>query len=711
MLIDSAHEEEIRVAIVDGEKLDKFDFESPSKAQTKGNIYLAKIARVEPSLQAAFVDYGSERHGFLSFSEIHPDYFQIPVGDRQDLEDHMKNALAALLTEAGDTAEGLNPKEISRLRYQFYRRYKIQEVIKKRQIVLIQVVKEERGNKGAAVTTYLSLAGRYCVLLPNTAKGSGISRKITNQADRVKLKKIVSDFQIENGSTVIRTAGIGHSKAEITKDFNYLKKMWDEIRETTIKSTAPCLVQEEASIIKRAIRDLYSRDVESIFVEGEEGYKTAKTFIKKLIPSHTKKVRLYEDKKVPLFTKFKVNDQINQIYSARVELPSGGYLIINTTEALISIDVNSGKATHERNISETALRTNLEAAVEIARHCRLRDLAGLIVVDFIDMVEKRDNIQVERCLREALRNDKAKIQVGSISSFGLLEFSRQRLRPSITDANMVICPHCEGAGFTWSEESTAIRILRKIEETLATLACPRITVTLSKEAAQYLINNKRSFISGIEERMNSRVILKIDGSIPISDFKIEQIPQIIAPEEGEASQDKGQSTGKAENDVIKSDEYNSSNKDQLKDNNKRQSAPNFSKNNISGKSNYSPKKEFTQESSTDFSATSLNEKSKKKGEYFYKRKRNNTVANSGPERQVSIAEWGGVGGTKKEKALFPSENEFASQGPADTNLKNGNNTSLEQKKTFDAQPLEEQTKGRVKEKRIGWWQKLLQKPE
>ncbi|MDR1982692.1 MAG: ribonuclease E/G [Holosporaceae bacterium] len=533
MLIDSAHWEEIRVAVVDGEKLDKFDFEIPSKAHIKSNVYLAKIVRVEPALQAAFVDYGNDRHGFLSFSEIHHDYFQIPIGDRQDFDNHIQNAISSLLAESGESIEELDPKEVAKLRYQFYRRYKIQEVIKKRQIVLVQVTKEERGNKGAALTTYIALAGRYCVLMPNTPRGSGVSRKIINPSDRSKLKKIVADLPIENGSTVIRTAGVGHSKAEIIKDFSYLKKTWDEIRETTVKSTAPCLIHEEANIIKRAIRDLYSRDVESILVEGENGYKIAKSFIKKLMPSHSKKVKLYEDKKLPLFNKFKINDQINQIYSTRVNLPSGGYLIINTTEALISIDVNSGKSTRERNIAETALKTNLEAANEIARQCRLRDLAGLIVVDFIDMTEKRDNAQVERCLRDALREDKAKIQVGSISNFGLLEFSRQRLRSSIADANTTICSHCNGSGFIWSSESTAIQILRKIDETLAIMNASELEVTLSADVALYLMNNKRSFISNMEERTNSKIIFKIDNTILASDFKIEQTMQQITKEKSD----------------------------------------------------------------------------------------------------------------------------------------------------------------------------------
>jgi ribonuclease E len=512
--------EEIRVAVVDGEKLDKFDFETPSKAQIKGNIYLAKIIRVEPSLQAAFVDYGGERHGFLSFSEIHHDYFQIPVGDRKELEERIQSAMAARTEESVD--DEMDPREISRLRYQFYRRYKIQEVIKKRQIMLVQVTKEERGNKGAALTTYISLAGRYCVLMPNMSKGSGVSRKVVNPADREKLKALVAKLYIENGSTVIRTAGIGRSKLEIKKDFDYLKKLWDEIREITLKSTAPCLIYEEANIIKRAIRDLYSRDVESIIVEGEEGYKIAKNYIKKLMPSHAKKVVQYTDTKVPLFSKYKINEQVNQIYSTRVDLPSGGYLVINTTEALISIDVNSGRATRERNIAGTAFKTNIEAAMEIARQCRLRDLAGLIVVDFIDMEEKRNNAQVERVMRESLREDKAKIQLGSISHFGLLEFSRQRMRSSIADANMITCPHCNGCGIIWSDESIALQILRKIEEACFAMDLSEVTVTLSSDVALYLLNNKRTFIASIEQR-GLKINFIIDPSIAAADFKITQV--------------------------------------------------------------------------------------------------------------------------------------------------------------------------------------------
>lgn len=548
MLIDSAHLEEIRVAVVDGDKLDKFDFASPSKVQIKGNIYLGKIVRVEPSLQAAFVDFGGDKHGFLSFSEIHHDYFQIPVSDRDELEARIQEAMAAHTADEGEADEEIDSKEISRLRYQFYRRYKIQEVIKKRQIVLVQVTKEARGVKGAALTTYISLAGRYCVLMPNMSKGSGVSRKISNPKDRMKMRKIVSELNIENGSTVIRTAGVGHTKLEIKKDFEYLKKLWDEIRGITLKSTAPSLIYEEANIIKRAIRDLYSRDIESIVVEGTSGYKFTKDLVRKLIPSHAKKVKLYDDKKIPLFSKFNINEQVNQIYSTRVDLPSGGYLIINPTEALVSIDVNSGKSTRARDIAGTAIKTNLEAAVEIARQCRLRDLAGLIVVDFIDMEDKRSNAQVERCLREALREDKARIQVGAISGFGLLEFSRQRLRSSIADANMVTCPHCNGTGSVWSDESIALQILRKIEETCMALDLSEVSVTLSTDVALYLLNNKKDFISSIEKR-GLKIRFSIDPTIAAADFKIAHVMKPVTEEDEsqQATEEKISERGNSQN--------------------------------------------------------------------------------------------------------------------------------------------------------------------
>lgn len=525
MLIDAAHSEEVRIAVVSDGKLDRFDFESRSKAQVKGNIYLAKVIRVEPSLQAAFVDYGGNRHGFLGFSDIHYDYFQIPVADRQVLEMHLKNAVDSAKNpdESGESKEEFDEQAMARIRRLFYKRYKIQEVIKKRQIMLVQVTKEERGNKGAALTTYISLAGRYCVYMPNTPRGSGISRKINKRDDRDRLKKVVSDLDVDHGSVVIRTAGIGHTKTEIKKDFNYLKSVWDEIRETTMQSTAPCLIHEEANVIKRAIRDMYTKDVDSIVVEGENGYKIARNFMKGLMPSHVKKIKFYRDSNVPLFAKYKLNEQINQIYSTRVDLPSGGYLVINNTEALVAIDVNSGRATRERNIAETALKTNLEAAAEIARQCRLRDLGGLIVVDFIDMAEKKNNTQVEMFMNSVLKQDNAKIQVGSISNFGLLEFSRQRMRPSIVDANMIICPHCRGTGLLMSEESQALHLLRRIEETSISGNYKEIVVTASTGMSMYILNNKRSFIAAIEDHTNLKIRFIADTRLADNDFTINPV--------------------------------------------------------------------------------------------------------------------------------------------------------------------------------------------
>lgn len=602
MLIDAAHPEETRVAVIDGSKLDKYDFTSSAKVQIKGNIYLGKIVKVEPSLQAAFVDFGGNKHGFLSFTEIHHDYFQIPIGDREELKARIQEAMAARAEESKDNDgdDEIDSREISRLRYQFYRRYKIQEVIKKRQIVLVQVTKEARGVKGAALTTYISLAGRYCVLMPNMAKGNGVSRKISSSKDRQKMKKIVSELSIENGSTVIRTAGVGHTKLEIKKDFEYLKNLWDEIRDKTLHSIAPSLIYEEANIIKRAIRDFYTREIESIVVEGDQGYKFAKDLVKKLMPSHAKKVKLYEDQKLPLFSKYHINEQVNQIYSTRVDLPSGGYLVINTTEALVSIDVNSGKATRARDISGTAIKTNLEAAVEIARQCRLRDLAGLIVVDFIDMDEKRDNVQVERCLREALRDDKARIQVGPISNFGLLEFSRQRLRSSIADTNMICCPHCNGTGVIWSDESIALQILRKIEETCMAVDLCEVNVTLSTEVALYLLNNKKEFIRSIEER-GLKVKFSIDHAIATADFRIAHIERSAGNEtsrneEGEEHSDRYKIKNEKKG---KSNQANQSNQSSNSNSNKFSDKSGFDQKSSSNQSDQCAAKQSQQASGTD----------------------------------------------------------------------------------------------------------------
>lgn len=709
ILIDSAHSEEVRTALVVDGKLDKFDFETRLKTQVKGNVYLAKVIRIEPSLQAVFVDYGGNRHGFLSFSEIHHDYFQIPVDDRQELETHIQNAIAAHVAETGQSEEEIDQREISKLRYQFYRRYKVQEVIKKRQIMLIQVTKEERGNKGAAVTTYISLAGRYCVLMPNTPKGSGVSRKITNHKDRTKLKKIVTGLNIENGSVVIRTAGIGHTKTEITKDFNYLVGIWNEIRETTLKSTAPCLIHEEANVIKRAIRDMYTKEVDSVLVEGEEGYKIAKAFMKGLMPSHARKVKLYDDKNAPLFSKYKLNEQINQIYSTRVDLPSGGYLIINTTEALIAIDVNSGKSIRERNIAETALKTNLEAAVEVARQCRLRDLAGLVVVDFIDMEERKDNIQVEKCLREALKNDKAKIQLCPISNLGLLEFSRQRLRASIADANTVICPHCRGTGFMWSDESMALQVLRKIEEACGVPEFKEICVHLPSGIAIYILNNKRSFISEIEARGNLKISFKIDNSIAAADFRIEQILKPVIThtdddEEVDSPKEKVeiQNKEKAETSKNQRKKANSTKKD-WKKNSEEQSEISLEEN---------TKKEIETPPTKN-----LEERPQQKKPIKIRRFKSDKISIKKTPESSNVEENTAVISEQKPGDLKPSEEPEIKEGKVDIDTTIQLDEYRKEMAVKVAQSYMDPGIANdipndiLKRKKRGWWQKLLKKPE
>ena len=534
MLIDATHAEETRVVILRGKRLEAFDFESASKRQLKGNIYLAKVTRVEPSLQAAFVDYGGNRHGFLAFNEIHPDYYQIPVEDRQALleaeaqqatEDAARDDEAAANLEAsadleepdeenddddenvvGDDLDGSDAlDEVPRPRARPKRSYKIQEVIKRRQILLVQIVKEERGNKGAALTTYLSLAGRYCVLMPNTARGGGISRKISNQVARSKLKRIVSDLSLPDGmGVIVRTAGMNRTKTEIKRDFEYLVRVWDEVRENTLVSTAPTLVYEEANLVKRTIRDHYSKEIDEILVDGEAGYRTAKDFMRSMQPSHAKKVQLYRGR-VPLLHRYQVEQQLDQMHSNIVQLKSGGYIVLSPTEALVAIDVNSGRSTKEHNIEETALKTNLEASEEIARQLRLRDLAGLIVIDYIDMGESKHCRQVERRLKESLKIDRARLQVGRISSFGLLEMSRQRLRPSLFEASTVPCAVCAGTGFVRSTESTVLHVLRTIEEEGIRAKTAALTVKVPLAVAIYILNQKRDALIEIERRYGMRV--------------------------------------------------------------------------------------------------------------------------------------------------------------------------------------------------------------
>jgi ribonuclease E len=540
MLIDASHQEETRVAIVSGQHLEDFDVEVESRRQLRGNIYLAKVTRVEPSLQAAFVDYGGNRHGFLAFSEIHPDYYQIPVADREALVAEQQeaeaeaiekvetkidvdteaagNKVSSVETVGGDEADDVevNRPIISR------RRYKIQEVVKRRQILLIQVVKEERGSKGAALTTYLSLAGRYCVLMPNTARGGGISRKITNLPDRKRLKKILSDLDIPGVMAVIvRTAGQKRSKAEIKRDYEYLIRLWESLREVTLESMAPCLVHEEGNLIKRSIRDLYNKEIGEIIIDGDIGYRTAKDFMKLLIPSHTKRVQPFKETGKQLFQHFHVESQLDSMHSPEARLKSGGYIVINPTEALVSIDVNSGRATRGRNIEETALKTNLEASDEIARQLKLRDLAGLIVIDYIDMEVSRNQTKVELRLKEAMRSDRARIQIGRISPFGLLELSRQRMRPSLIETSSDPCPHCEGTGIRRSDDSAALHLLRAIKEEALKKNGEKITVYTPTQVALHIFNNQRDILAEIEENNKISITFENDDTLIPPSYRLE----------------------------------------------------------------------------------------------------------------------------------------------------------------------------------------------
>ncbi|HUW79928.1 MAG TPA: Rne/Rng family ribonuclease [Acidocella sp.] len=610
LLIDASHAEETRVVVLDGNRLEDFDVETANRKQIKGNIYLAKVIRVEPSLQAAFVEYGGNRHGFLAFGEIHPDYYQIPVADRKrllaqqaedaaeeesraetevtaaperetaqpleikpieilaapppdeaaeampesDAAEDEANATEITATEAeqpeatqveqvdgteivdaeqeaatpppeslgGDGDDAAEERE-RRQRQRFLRNYKIQDVIHRRQIMLIQVVKEERGNKGAALTTYLSLAGRFSVLMPNSPSGGGVSRKITSVADRRRLKEAMAELDVPEGmGLIVRTAGANRPKPEIKRDCEYLLRLWDDIRERTMESTAPALIYEEASLIKRTIRDVYTRDVEEVLVDGEEGFKAAHDFMRMLMPSHAKKVQLWTEGQ-PLFAKHQVEAQLDAMLNPIVQLRSGGYIVINQTEALVAIDVNSGRSTRERSIEDTALRTNLEAAEEAAKQLRMRDLAGLIVIDFIDMESRKNNAAVERKLKDSLKNDRARIQVGSISHFGLMEMSRQRLRPSLAEASLVLCPHCAGMGHIRSPESAALHILRAIEDEGAKFRAAEIAVVLPPEIAFYLFNHKRERLSAIETRYAMRVLFTPDAAMTGTSFRIEKI--------------------------------------------------------------------------------------------------------------------------------------------------------------------------------------------
>ncbi|MDI2090561.1 Rne/Rng family ribonuclease [Commensalibacter oyaizuii] len=523
MLIDASYKEETRIVILDGNCIEEYDVESAAKKQLKGNIYLAKIIRIEPSLQAAFVDYGGNRHGFLAFSEIHPDYYQIPIADRKELlalqKSEKTNNDDVIDDDDKDIIE-LNSEE-ERPIPNILKNYKIQEVIHRRQILLVQVVKEERGNKGAALTTYLSLAGRYCVLMPNSLRGGGISRKITSSSERRRLKDIIDELDIPaHMGMIIRTAGAQCPKADALKDGEYLLRLWDEIRDRTMKAIAPTLIYEDSSLLKRAIRDIYTSDISEILIDGEDGWNIARDYMRALMPQNIRKLHLWRDQKQSLFSHYKVEKLIDQMLSPTVQLKSGGYLVINQTEALVAIDVNSGRSIKERDLEETALRTNQEAADEVVRQLRLRDLAGLIVIDFIDMENKKHNYMVERRLKSALHKDRARIQVGSISSFGLLEMTRQRLRPSIAEFAFTPCHHCNGTGVIRTTENECLHILRQIDEEARKSKPGILTVqTSSHEIAFYILNQKRNWLLNIENKYKIQIILEIDSSLQASQIQ------------------------------------------------------------------------------------------------------------------------------------------------------------------------------------------------
>ena len=522
ILIDATHSEETRVAITENNVLEDFEVESITKKEIKGNIYLAKVIRVEPSLQSAFVEYGGVKHGFLPFSEIHPDYFQIPIEDKKallinssDEEDEDENPNETGVETFSEDEDEIAEKQAEEKRKLLLKKYKIQEVIKSGQILLIQVEKEERGNKGAAITTYISLAGRYCVLMPNSNKRVkyGVSRKIPFGEERKELKNILKDLPIADGMTVIaRTAGCNRTYKDILGDYNYLINLWNEIRKTTLASTAPALIHEEGDLLRRTIRDMYKPDVDEVLIEGDEGYKQAIDFAKQIGFDEIKKIKKYNEK-APLFIENKIEAQLEAVQNPIVKLPSGGYLVINPTEALTAIDVNSGRATKERNIEETALKTNIESAIEIGRQLRLRDMGGLVVVDFIDMTDPKHNQAVEQKMREALKKDRAKVQMAKLSQFGLMEISRQRLRPSFLEVGHKVCPHCLGTGFVPSVQTASINLLRHIEEELLKKATKRIYVAVSSDVALYTLNQKRDDLLELEERYDTSIIINGDDNI------------------------------------------------------------------------------------------------------------------------------------------------------------------------------------------------------
>lgn len=568
ILVDASYKEEVRVAVIENKKVQEYDYEFAARPQLKGNIYLAKITRVEPSLQAAFIDYGNEKHGFLPFSEIHPSYFNIPVSDRENVKKDLKDASDEIV----DNFQAITPPDLSDIQddeeindasdikddnqevlksdiaeeklvdhinnfedeiedessedkqHQIYLKYKIQEVIKKNQVILVQTTKEERGNKGASFTSFISLAGRYCVLMPNSNKQGGISRRIVDMQKRNRLKRIIDSLNLPEGvSVILRTAGEVRNKGEIKRDYDYLVRLWNNIREHTIAAKAPTFIHAESDVIKRAIRDVFDSNTSEIIVQGEEAFRTIRDFTKKLIPMGETRIKNYKEK-TPLFHKYNIEEQISSLYGQIVTLESGGYLVINATEALTSIDVNSGRSTSERNIEETALKTNVEAAKEVAIQIKLRDISGLVVIDFIDMMDYHNRKTVERIFKDALKSDRARIQVSNISPFGLVEMSRQRLRSSFTDSRTVACSHCAGKGRVREAEINALIVLRTIENEICNGNFESVIVYAHIDVVLYILNSKREHIKNIEKKYNTKVRIQQEFNINVDSYSIERVP-------------------------------------------------------------------------------------------------------------------------------------------------------------------------------------------
>ena len=689
LLIDARQSEETRVISTTNDLIDDFEYEVHSRRQLKGNIYLARVTRVEPSLQAAFIEYGGNRQGFLAFSEIHPDYYRIPVEDKNKL---LAEASAKtdedlnLIDDSGeDNIDEFNEEEFKKIKRNLYKNYKIQEVIARRQILLVQVVKEERGSKGAALSTYISIAGRYCVLMPNTPRGGGVSRKISNITDRKRLKKVVDELDVSKGmAVIIRTAGSKRTKTEIKRDYSNSMKIWENVKKLTLESNAPFLIHEEGSLVKRAIRDLYHSDIDEVLVEGSEAYKACKNYMKAVMPSHAKKVQQYVDDKLHLFQRYNLDAQLQDIFNPKVTLKSGGYIIIDQTEALVAVDVNSGRSTRERNIEDTALKNNLEAAEEFARQARLRDLSGLIVIDFIDMEENKNRISVEKKLKESMKKDRARIQIGEISNFGLLELSRQRLRPSIVENSSELCPHCAGSGRIQSIEVSAVQILRAIEEEGAPDGIEGVKVFAHSDVILHILNKKRSQLNEIENGYKILIDFNNDNTIIPPQKKLEVVRKSIPKEQRETET-------KEQNNNFDNDE---------KQNKRRRNRKPTRRRKVDTESNLNQNSETT--------SPNQQEVTKKENEEDKNIKTSIEIADAENDKQTILKkEKKTTKRVKKTKKANVIEKEIQNSEPKQSD--EDKDINVEIRETKSSAPIEvvniEQNASKEKPKKKGWWSK------